>query len=160
MSNFATSGVFPTLTDLQASRPVLNSRLELSTGERYRVEIADKGENILLANGFYANTVNVIRKVDTNLATSTISRQAREHILNYFNISETITLTAASYSIGDAVQVNRMFPTGTITVTLTDGQVFFDPLGGNIGSTIAISGASSTHVFYKLTAGEWGMSIL
>jgi hypothetical protein len=53
----AIDGVLPDLAALQATKPSLNTRLELITGERYKVDAVDGGSGVLLANGAYANPV-------------------------------------------------------------------------------------------------------
>ena len=54
MSNGVTGGNFATLADLQASKPRINTVLQLVSGEKYKVSATDTGSGLLLANGNYA----------------------------------------------------------------------------------------------------------
>lgn len=54
MSNGVTGGNFATLADLQASKPRINTVLQLVSGEKYKVTATDTGSGLLLANGNYA----------------------------------------------------------------------------------------------------------
>lgn len=56
MSNGVTGGIFATLADLQASKPRVNTRVELVTGERYSIDAADSGGGISV-NGLFANEI-------------------------------------------------------------------------------------------------------
>lgn len=60
MSNGVTGGVFATLADLQASKPRVNTRVELVTGERYSIDAADSGGGVAV-NGFFANKIKDLK---------------------------------------------------------------------------------------------------
>ena len=56
MSNGVTGGVFATLADLQASKPRVNTRVELVSGVAYSIDSSDGGAN-LPVNGLFANPI-------------------------------------------------------------------------------------------------------
>lgn len=57
MSNGVTGGVFANLTDLQASKPRVDTIVALKTGERYSIDSLDAGSGIAV-NGLFANLID------------------------------------------------------------------------------------------------------
>ena len=59
MSNGVTGGYFASTESLQRSSPRVDTVVQLLNGQRYAVSSSNEGNGLLLANGNYANPVNI-----------------------------------------------------------------------------------------------------
>jgi hypothetical protein len=136
--NGSIDGVFPSIEQLQASKANINTRVELVSGERYRVDIADAGGGLLLANGRYANLLPDTPVVLVTHAGGGVMTRGKINEIQDGDAGYTLPLAS--------VLAENEF----IVVTQSEQFVALEPLLSVSGTnTIAINGGTDTSVSFN-----------
>lgn len=135
--NGSIDGIMTTRALLETIRPDLNTRLELITGERYKVSATDEGNGIPLANGRFANPVfntlistpktgggvleiSKLNDIQDGSTTYTLPKASTTDIDEYMIVSQSLEFSASK-------PVVTVFAGDTITIEGgTDTSIIFD----------------------------------